>query len=253
MIDYVRRVDFDAYERVGYEFQMMYVGESCRVIASHVASGGAAPPQHVHEVDQLYYVCQGEMHVQLGAEQFTAGPNTLVYIPAGTPHHNWNTGAEDEFHFELLAPGPNPNYQPWVEVDSTEAGDRPYFVKPMDERSAWDTIHPGYDRTVFLRSDAAMLYLAELAPGGAGPDMHIHRHDQFYYVLEGELVADIGLDHFTLPPHHLAVLPAGVPHRVWNAGAERERHLVVNTPCKPLPPGERGDIPVEFAAGTRAS
>lgn len=254
MIQYVRKVDFDSYQGVGYEYQMMFVGESCRVIASHVAAGGAAPPQHIHEVDQLYYVCFGEMHVQLGAEEFVAGPNTLVHIPAGTPHHNWNAGTGHEFHFELLAPGPNPNYQPWEEVDSTDAGGRPYFVKPLDEdRSTWDTIEPGYDRTVFLRSPNAMLYLAELAAGGKGPDWHIHRHDQMYYVLEGELTADVALEHDVVPAHHLIVLPAGVPHRVWNASAARERHLVVNTPLLQTKPGERGDLPVTFASAPRAS
>jgi len=249
MREYVRRVDFDAFQGNGYEHEIMFVGDNARVIASHVGVGGAAPAQHIHEVDQLYYVCFGEMQVQLGSEIFSAGPNTLVHIPAGTPHHNWNEGSVPEFHFEMLAPGPNPDYQPWQEVESTDAGDRPYFVKSLDpDRSAWDTIEPGYDRTVFLRTDNAMLYLAELAPGGQTPGTHVHRHDQFYYVLEGELRAEIALDTYVLPPHHLAILPAGVPHRVWNDSGSTERHLVVNAPLLPPEPSTgRGDIPVAFS------
>ena len=58
---HVRPVDFSAYRAEGYEFQILYSGESCRVIGSHVAPRAAAPPHHYHPVDQLYYVIDGEM------------------------------------------------------------------------------------------------------------------------------------------------------------------------------------------------
>jgi mannose-6-phosphate isomerase-like protein (cupin superfamily) len=56
-----RKVDFGAYERKGYEAQYLYNGESCRVIASNVPPHAAAPPHHVHPVDQLYYVVEGRI------------------------------------------------------------------------------------------------------------------------------------------------------------------------------------------------
>src|SRR3954452_19793577 len=121
----LRTVDFGAYRRDGYEWQHLYNGEVCRVIASHVPAGTAAPPHHVHPVDQLYYVVYGEMQVVLGEERFVAGPDTLVYIPAGTPHHNWNEGDVDELHFEVLAPAPMPNQTIMTPTDSTDAGGRP--------------------------------------------------------------------------------------------------------------------------------
>jgi uncharacterized RmlC-like cupin family protein len=40
----------------------------------------------------------------------------------------------------------------------------------------------------------------------------------------------VGLAEFTVGPRQLVVLPAGVPHRQWNAGAEVERHLTILTP-----------------------
>ena len=105
----LRSVDFAAYRREGYEFQHLFNGETAVVIASNVPAGASAPPHHTHPVDQLYYVVSGEMHVQLGSEGFVAGPDTVVFIPAGTPHHNWNEGDVDEFHFEVLAPAPLPS------------------------------------------------------------------------------------------------------------------------------------------------
>lgn len=255
MPKYVRQVDPDAYRRLGaYAYQFLYVGETCRVIAASVPAGAAAPGQHTHEVDQLYYVYDGEIHVVLGSEEFVAGPDTLVFIPAGTPHHNWNEGETDEFHFEVLAPAPFADAPAWAETDSTDAGGRPYFVKSFAE----DGSQPegmSFAREMLLeRTDGSAnmtLYRADVEPGGQGPGTHIHReHDQFYYVLRGELSVEVALDRFVAGPHSLVVLPAGVPHRLWNEGAEPERHLVLITPA-PVP-GESGDIPVEFAAAATA-
>jgi mannose-6-phosphate isomerase-like protein (cupin superfamily) len=242
---YVRAVDFGAYRHEGYEFQILYNGESCRVIASHVAAGAAAPPHHVHAVDQLYYVVTGEMQLQLGSERLVAGPDTLVYIPAGTPHHNWNEGEIDEFHFEVLAPTPNPNDLVLIPTDSTEAGGRPYFVKPL-RADGFDPALPGFTMQKLLqRSDGSehmTLYVGEVEPGGAGPSTHVHRFDQFYYVLDGTLTGEVALDEFTAGPHTLVVLPAGVPHRQWNESSATERHIALIVP-EPLS-GEPWDIGV---------
>lgn len=244
----VRSVDFAAFRRQGYEFQILSWGESCRVIGSSVAARSAAPPRHVHPVDQLYYVVEGEMHGQLGSEPFVAGPNTLVFIPAGTPHHNWNEGEVDEFHFEVLAPAPHPNQEVMTPTTSTDAGGRPYFVRALRE----DEFVPALDgfaiQKLLQRSDGSehvSLYVGVVEPGGAGPGTHIHHFDQFYYVLEGELSVEVGLEHHTARPHDLVVLPAGIPHRQWNEGPAPERHLTL---IVPEPEGdEPWDVGVSFA------
>jgi len=244
---HVRPVDFSAYRGEGYEFQILYTGESCRVIGSHVAAGATAPPHHYHPVDQLYYIVEGEMQLQLGSERLTAGPDTLVYIPAGTPHHNWNDGSVGEFHFEVLAPGPRPDEPVMVPTDATDAGGCPYFVKPLSD-DGFDPATPGFAiQKLLQRSDGSehmTLYVGTVEPGGAGPDTHIHPFDQFYYVLDGNLSAEIALDKVTAGRHDLVVLPAGVPHRQWNEGATAERHLTLIVP-EPVP-GEPWDVGVEL-------
>ena len=130
LMRHLRPVDFSAYRREGYEFQHLYNGESAVVIGSNVPAGAAAPPHHTHPIDQLYYIVSGEMHVQLGSEEFFAGPDTLVFIPSGVPHHNWNTGTADEFHFEVLAPAPIPGREMMTPTDSTDALGLPYLVRP---------------------------------------------------------------------------------------------------------------------------
>jgi mannose-6-phosphate isomerase-like protein (cupin superfamily) len=246
---HLREVDFGAYRRDGYEFQHLYNGESCIVIASNVAAHAAAPTHHVHPVDQLYYVVTGQMHVQLGAEQFVAGPDTLVFIPAGTPHHNWNEDDDDEFHFEVLAPAPLPTQPSMTPTDSTDAEGRPYLVRALQADGFLPSM-PGFAIQKLLeRRDGAQqmsLYVGAVEPGGAGPDTHVHHFDQFYYVLEGALTVEAGLERHVAERHTLVVLPAGVPHRQWNDGAARERHLTLLVP-EPLP-GEPWDIGVELKA-----
>lgn len=252
MSKYIRPVDFGRFKRVGYEYQHLYVGETCRVIGSSVAAGGAAPTQHTHAVDQLYYVCEGEIHIVMGDEELLAPKDSLVYIPAGTPHHNWNTSDDvHEFHFEVLAPAPFADAPAWELTDSTDAGGRPYFVKTFSEPDGDDPSATFARTTLLQKSDGAqmMLYRATLAPGAAGPALHIHpEHDQFYFVLEGELNVQLGLEEFVVPKHHLVVLPANMPHRMWNAGDVPERHLVLIAPAPE--PGVSGDVLVSLGAAS---
>ena len=40
--------------------------------------------------------------MEKNAVPFQAGPNSLVYIPAGVPHHNWNEGPEPVTYLEFV-------------------------------------------------------------------------------------------------------------------------------------------------------
>jgi mannose-6-phosphate isomerase-like protein (cupin superfamily) len=234
----------------GYEAQPLYNGETAIVIGSTVRAGQSGPPHHVHESsDQLYYVTRGTMRIQLGAEELDVGPDTLVYLPQGTPHHNWNPGEEDESHFEVLAPVPwigNPIATP---TDATDLGERKPIIRTLDEAVLTVPL-PGFSIARLLqRSDGSAhmaLYVGQVEPGSAGPGTHIHDFDQFYYVLEGELTVEVALQQFIAGPDDLVVLPAGVPHRQWNDGDVPERHLTLLVP-EPEP-GAVWDLGVVFAA-----
>ena len=234
----------------GYRAHSLYKSDSALIIGSLVGAGGCGPGQHVHEFsDQMYYVTAGTMKVQLGAEVFDVGPESLVWIPQGVPHHNWNTGDDDELHFEVLAPVPFVSQPIATPTNSTDAKGRGYFVRTLDEVGFTEAMPKFHTATLLGRSDGSehvSLYVGQVDPGGAGPDTHIHRFDQYYYVLEGELTVEIATDALAVHPGELAVIPAGVPHRQYNAGSVTERHLTLLVP-EPLP-GEPWDIGVDFTA-----
>lgn len=61
------------------------------VIESVFESGGHFPP-HTHEHDQTLIVLDGEGILFIGEEPQTIIPDTVIRIPAGTPHCVYNTG-----------------------------------------------------------------------------------------------------------------------------------------------------------------
>lgn len=75
--------------------------------------------------------------------------------------------------------------------------------------------------------------------------MHAHRFDQIYYVYRGVMELEIGFSRYTVGPHSLATIPAGMPHRNWNAGDEAELHLNLRVP-EPEGHAVEWDTPVTF-------
>jgi mannose-6-phosphate isomerase-like protein (cupin superfamily) len=268
---YVRPVDFDSAEipgEKGYKGKILYSGETCTLIATVVPPGARGPQNHAHPVDQLYFVTDGEVTIKLGKEVHKAAAGSAVFIPAGVPHHNWNEGSTTEVHLEVLAPG-SAGIRPMVELsESDDARGLPYaVVAPAAEQTM--TLDGGMTITPLLGhehvigpgqeqervSKNALIYVGTLPAGAAGPSLHTHAFDQFYLVLDGLLGVQVGLKEFTVGPQHLVVLPAGLPHRQWNAGEEVERHLTILTPPPERQSSEEEpwDRPVELRAGAYAT
>jgi mannose-6-phosphate isomerase-like protein (cupin superfamily) len=71
----------------------------------------------------------------------------------------------------------------------------------------------------------------EVPPGAVGAGPHFHHHiDEFFYVLEGELVIRIGDEHHTAPRGTFAFVPRETNHGFHNAGGEVARVLVMHHP-----------------------
>ncbi len=63
----------------------MFSGESCHIIATLVPPGAEGPPTHIHASDQLYFIVEGELEVELGDEIQTMQAGEGLLIPAGLP------------------------------------------------------------------------------------------------------------------------------------------------------------------------
>lgn len=71
-----------------------------------------------------------------------------------------------------------------------------------------------------------------LPPRALGAPLHTHRNeDEYSYVLEGRLGAQLGDDVLEAGPGELVFKPRGVPHAFWNAGDEPLRLLELISPA----------------------
>ncbi len=71
-----------------------------------------------------------------------------------------------------------------------------------------------------------------LAPDTIGARPHIHmEHDEYFYVLQGELTLHNGDGEITAGPGHLLAAVRGTPHGFRNAGPQLVRALCLYTPA----------------------
>jgi quercetin dioxygenase-like cupin family protein len=80
-----------------YARRLAVVGEYITVLASRDATEGyelvlqegpegSGPPPHSHGWDESFFVIEGTVEFGHGDEHLSAGPGTLVHLPAGTTH-----------------------------------------------------------------------------------------------------------------------------------------------------------------------
>ena len=238
----------------GYRAQFISHLESALMIASHIEEGGCGPSLHYHRSDQLYYLVRGSMKVRLGDEVHPVQTGSLVFIPAGLAHCNWNEGAGTETHFEMIVPATAPMAQIAFPVESAAAvpdeykPGHPGWVRRVDRATLAEPL-PGL-RVQPLADEASgarrcVVNYMEVDPGSAGPGTHVHEFDQYYLVVEGELTVEVALEKYVVGPETLVILPAGVPHRQYNEGAVTEKHISVLAPAPE--PGKPWDRGVSFA------
>ncbi|WP_052457109.1 MULTISPECIES: cupin domain-containing protein [unclassified Streptomyces] len=71
--------------------------------------GGSPRGLHTHAWEQIFYILEGTMEIEVEGERFSATPGTLVVFPAGTPHRNWNASQAPTVHLAMNSPLPVPN------------------------------------------------------------------------------------------------------------------------------------------------
>lgn len=249
----VRPIDWDAAQNrrdTGRLGHVLYNGENCYIMASKIPPGVEGAATHIHAQDQVYFILEGELEVELGDETVVARAGDGVFIPAGLPHHNRNVGSTDEVHLEIIAPG-LPAGKPIAEFIGEDSPPEYQDLAPV-VKSPSPPVGNLISMSWLIRrsdgSDHVGMYLADMAPGQDGPRTHVHDFDQFYFVVSGELQVEVGLEQHSVGSNTLVVLPAGVPHRQWNGPDGPECHLAILVPEPDFPstPQRRWDTVVDF-------
>ena len=116
-MDYVRRVDRQALAAVGdgERFSQALLDQAagattCTINYIKTPAGSGSPAGlHTHDVDQIFYILEGTMSIEIEGQQYDAEPGTLVFFPKGVPHRNWNGGSTPTVHLAFNTPMPDPN------------------------------------------------------------------------------------------------------------------------------------------------
>ena len=80
-------------------------GGAFAVVEHPLQPGALAGPPHTHaHEDEVSFVLEGEVGVQIGDEVFRAGPGAYVVKPRGVPHAFWNAGPTPARILEIISP-----------------------------------------------------------------------------------------------------------------------------------------------------
>ncbi len=106
--------NFVNYKNSGFWFYPMIDrasmgSESIRLNTLKMENKVGSPDWHIHAFAQMYLIQEGEMTIDIGRARYVAGPNTLVLLPAGVVHRNFNNSGHIEKHVALLVPEPDKN------------------------------------------------------------------------------------------------------------------------------------------------
>jgi mannose-6-phosphate isomerase-like protein (cupin superfamily) len=109
----VRPVDFAAVaahdgERFSQELVGAATGETTCMLSYIVTPEGGGSPAglHVHEVDQVFYILEGTMQIEIEGETNAAEAGSVIVFPKGVPHRNWNDGPGRTVHLAVNTPTP---------------------------------------------------------------------------------------------------------------------------------------------------
>lgn len=81
-------------------------GGGVSVVEHPIKPKSLAAPLHTHSrEDEISFVIEGRIGVQIGEQVAVAGPGATVFKPRGIPHAFWNEGEEPARVLEMITPG----------------------------------------------------------------------------------------------------------------------------------------------------
>jgi quercetin dioxygenase-like cupin family protein len=238
----------------GYERRVLF-GRAAGSVHQEVAvvdldPGGTVDP-HVHAFEEAIYVLSGELVLDVAGVIERLGADDYVFVDRGVAHalHNESAGAAS--WFELNAPQPGAALEDTVFVgDAVPSGDLEHAYR-RDHFDPAELPQPsatlglagfgaanvgGAALQILLGPDTAAsqfnLMVVQYAPGGF-ITAHDHAFEEGFFVLTGELEAELEDEVRTFGPGDYFWSSVGSMHAITNRSTEPVRWLETQAPQPP--------------------
>ncbi len=205
---------------------------------------GGRVARHMHAFEQALYVLSGSVTIELGGSSEQLGADDYLWVEVGVPHAVEGGPAT---WLEVSAPNPGARFEDTVFTDGTGAApDVPYRrghfdVADLPEPSGAILAGAGANvggASVRLLVDAAfgasqlVLMALQYVAGGAIKE-HDHAFEEGFFVVEGELEADLDGEPHTFGPGDYFWSGVGSTHELTNRSAAPVRWLETQAPQPP--------------------
>jgi len=219
----------------------------------HLGANGSIQ-SHFHSFEESFYVLEGAIDVQIGAETHSLGSGHFGLIPTGVPHSWRNPGDRPVRWLEMQAPQPRPAGH---SVDtffvgkggpatSNASDNSSRLIGHFDEsnlpRPGGPSQMEGFNPTTGVaikmfvdRSFGAIhqsLFLIQYAPG-AKIDLHDHTFEESYLIVVGRVRAMADGKMYDLGPGDVIWTGVGCIHSFENCGTEPVRWIETQAPLPP--------------------
>lgn len=210
--------------------------DSCEIglLTLGEGSGGDARPTSAEE--RLIYVLAGSVEAASGKDRVTLDTGHFLFLPRGRSHSLRAAGSGKAVLLDIRSAVPATSEdppalgRPLAELAGRVSSDAfSTHQGHAAEGRAFET-QPLLDRK--RGSERLRAFVAAVQPG-SGMGLHLHPFDQFYFMLDGELDLQIGLESGTAAAGQLAIFPAGMVHRNRNASAAPALQITINAPEAP--------------------
>jgi mannose-6-phosphate isomerase-like protein (cupin superfamily) len=201
---------------------------------------------HLHSFEESFYILEGNVTLQTGAETRELGPGTFGLIPTGAPHAWRNATTATARWLEMQSPQPRPEdyggdtfFKAMVSPASASFG---YFDESQLPSPGAPSQMEGFNPTTGVaikmfvdRSFGAIhqsLFLIQYMPG-AKIDPHDHTFEESYLIVSGGVRAIADGKTYDLGPGDVIWTGVGCIHSFANLGHEPVRWIETQAPLPP--------------------
>lgn len=220
---------------------------------------GGTLDAHIHAFEEGYFFLEGEMIGMIDGHFYRLGPGDYCITSVGTPHAWRNASSAPVRWVEMFSPQPSAtghgravylgrNSAPLTGEPIAALGPRAKYVGHFDESELPPplTTRGGRLRNWSLKmmvdgslgAQHLQMFIVEFAPGGTAA-LHDHPLEEAYFILSGEVVAEIEGKDYLLTPGSVAWASVGAAHAFRNEGRVPVRWLEVQAPQPPAQQAQR--------------